>query len=74
MLTESAAPHEPVELLADDELEAELTVAAHDPVRRRNRYDTLRAEATKRQRTYRALDRPAVTPRGASPPFTTRTP
>lgn len=74
MLTEAVAPHEPVELLADEELEVELTVAAHDPVRRRNRYATLSAEAIKRRRTYIAFDRPPRTVSGGKPPFTTSTP
>src|SRR5262245_54556448 len=43
-----------VETLTDDELETELTVTAHDPVRRARRYDLLWRELISRQRGCRA--------------------
>ena len=42
-----------VESLSDDELEQELTVVAHDPVRRADRYERLFREWLERQRGYR---------------------
>ena len=42
-----------VETLTDDELETELTVVSHDPVRRAERYDRLVAEVMARRRGYR---------------------
>jgi hypothetical protein len=50
---------EGVEALSDDELEVELTVASHDPVRRARRYDRLVAEWTARRRGYRRTVVPA---------------
>ena len=43
--------------LSDDELDLELTVAAHDPVRRTGRYERLVHEWLTRQRGYRARAR-----------------
>lgn len=45
---------EAVESLSDDELELELTVAAHDPVRRKGRYELLAREWLTRHRGYRS--------------------
>ena len=42
----------PVEELSDEELEQELTVAAHDPVRRHDRYEALYKEWLIRHRGY----------------------
>jgi hypothetical protein len=42
-----------VEALTDDELETELTVVSHDPVRRTERYDRLWRELIQRRRGYR---------------------
>jgi hypothetical protein len=51
-------PHDAdVASLSDDELDLELTVAAHDPVRRRGRYESLIHEWLTRQRGYRARAR-----------------
>ena len=41
-----------VEELSDEELEQELTVAAHDPVRRHDRYEALYREWLIRHRGY----------------------
>ena len=41
-----------VESLSDDQLELELTVAAHDPVRRRDHYEALIREWLIRHRGY----------------------
>ena len=41
---------EEIEALADEELDAEITIAAHDPVRRSNRFAALVAELVNRQR------------------------
>jgi hypothetical protein len=48
-----------VEVLSDDELEVELTVVSHDPVRRARRYDELVAELLRRRRGYRRQVAPA---------------
>ena len=40
----------PVEALDDDELEIELTIAAHDPIRRSSRFELLMNEMVRRQR------------------------
>jgi hypothetical protein len=48
--------------LSDDELELELTVAAHDPVRRNRRYERLTREWLTRHRGYRGhVQRPQPT-------------
>ena len=46
--------NEPVETLTNEELQAELTVAAHDPVRRKHRYDSLVSEILNRDRAQSA--------------------
>ena len=51
--------NEAVESLTDPELEAELTVASHDPVRRARRFDQLVAEWVKRHRAARRLPQEA---------------
>ena len=56
---------EPVEALADDELEIELTIAAHDPVRRSSRFELLMNELLRRRRGQAGF-RPIVTPRSAA--------
>jgi len=48
---------EAVATLSDDELEIELTVASHDPVRRATRYDRLVRERLARQRSRRRTAR-----------------
>ena len=45
--------HEAIGSLSDDELEAELTVTAYDPVRRSDHYDHLMGEWLARKRGYR---------------------
>ena len=50
---------EPVEWLSDEELAAELTVAAYDPVRRSERFSTLLAELVDRRRVQLRLDLPS---------------
>ena len=50
--------HEAVETLSDDELEAELTVTAYDPVRRADHYDHLMGEWLARKRGYRQPHHP----------------
>jgi hypothetical protein len=44
--------HEAVETLADEELEAELTIAMHDAERRPRRFELLVHELLRRQRGY----------------------
>jgi hypothetical protein len=48
MSSEDEAPHIAISELSDDELEAELTIAASDP-RRSERYDELAAEQKRRR-------------------------
>jgi hypothetical protein len=48
--------------LSDEELELELTVAAHDPLRRHRRYERLTREWLTRNRAYRRhVRRPQLT-------------
>jgi hypothetical protein len=51
--------HEAIETLSDDELEAELTVTAYDPVRRADRYEELVCEWLARKRGYRQTHHPS---------------
>lgn len=46
--------HDAVETLTDPELEAELTVASHDPVRRAVRFDRLIAEWLEQHRSRKS--------------------
>ena len=46
---------EPVEWLTDEELAAELTIAAYEPVRRSERFDERLTETTRRRRGQAAL-------------------
>jgi len=41
--------HDRIEALTDDELEAELTIAAEEPIRRGQRLDNLLVERTRRR-------------------------